>query len=261
MPKTTIQNRHGLDLVIDVTEATDSVGLAFISHGLGGTMLHEHIKVYADAFRKAGYTVVMYDATNSVGESGGDYSDATMKNYYEDFESVVEWASRQPWYLEPFVICGHSLGGYCALRFTEEHPKKVKALAPLSAAASGSLTHEANKKFYPEEYEEWKRSGVRVTESKSSPGVIKRLKWSHMEERMDHDILPDAGKITQPILLMVGEHDDSTPQEHQEMIRDAVASKDIEFHVIEGEEHTFRNSKALKEISSILQSWAERVAT
>lgn len=223
-------------------------------HGLSGNKEQSHIQAFAEAWKDAEYTVVRFDTTNTFGESDGDYADATITNYFEDLEDVIAWAATQSWYQEPFCLEGHSLGGICTILFAEKFPKKVKALAPISSVVSGKLSWD---KSDPAVLEEWKRTGWR-TELSSRPGVVKKLKWAHMEDRLNYDVLPEAKKLTMPVLLLSGELDTTTPAEHQKLLLDALPGRK-ELHVLPGAAHTFRDPQHLIAIKRILADWIARL--
>ncbi|MFH1111882.1 MAG: alpha/beta hydrolase [Patescibacteria group bacterium] len=79
-----------------------------------------------------------------------------------------------------------------------------------------------------------------------------------MEDRQKYDLLPEAGKLTMPVLLIVGTEDDSTPPEHQKLLLDALPGKK-EFHIIEGAPHTFKDPKHLDEIAKIFDKWIKSI--
>src|SRR3989338_8501416 len=143
--KITINNRKNQRIVILLEEARDSKGLAFVIHGLSGNKEEPHIATFAQVFKERNYTVVRFDTTNTFGESDGKYEDATVTTYYEDLEDVISWAGGEPWYLEPFWLAGHSLGGICTALFAEKFPEKVATLAPISTVISGKLSAETPK--------------------------------------------------------------------------------------------------------------------
>ncbi len=239
-----------------VIEGEDNArGLAFVMHGLGGWKNQPHIKVFAEAFLKNGFTVVRFDTTNTFGESEGNYEDATTTNYYEDLEDIILLANQEKWYKEPFWLAGHSLGGLCTALYAEKHPEKVAGLAPISTVVSGKLSIEAGD---IKELKEWERTGWRVTSSESVPGLIKKLKWSHMIDRLNYDLLPKASMLTMPVLLVVGEYDDRTPPAHQQLLLDALTGPK-EMHIIKGAPHTFRELKHLAEIEQLFDKWIQRV--
>ncbi len=227
-------------------------------HGLGGFKEQEHISALAEAFKEKGFTVVRFDTTNTLGESDGSYEDATVTNYYSDLEDVIDYASTQDWYKEPFALCGHSLGGICTALFAENYPEKVSALVPVSPVVSGQLSVEAQKRFEPEEFLQWKKTGWGEKESRSKPGVIKRLRWSHVEDRLKYDLIPKVCKLIMPVLLIVGENDTSTPPEHVEKLFDALPGLK-EFHIIKNAPHTFRDKEHLFEIKKIVMNWLENL--
>ena len=229
--KLAIKNRKGQKIVVLVEEAINQKSLAFVMHGLGGFKEQSHVQTFSDAFRENSYTVVRFDTTNTFGESDGKYEDATITNYYEDLEDVIAWASGQSWYQESFCLIGHSLGGICTALYAEKHPEKVKALAPISTVVSGKSSAQAAK--HQKYMEEWRRTGWREYRSETNPNRIKRLPWSHMEDRLKYDLLPEVGNLTMPALMIVGEYDDSTPPEHQKILFDKLPGKK-ELHIIRG---------------------------
>ena len=74
MEKFTIKNRKGLNMVIVVKIPENPVCLAFTMHGLGGFKEQPHIQTLADVFYNANFTSVLFDTTNTFGESEGDYT-------------------------------------------------------------------------------------------------------------------------------------------------------------------------------------------
>jgi len=253
MKKEFIKNRKGLKIAVLVEELSLQKGLVFVMHGLGGFKEQAHVQTSADAFREKGYTVVRFDTTNSVGESDGKFEDATTTNYYADLEDVIAWATTQSWYEEPFCLIGHSLGGMCVALYAEHYPQKVKALATIATVVSGALSYEAHD---PKELGEWKRTGWFVQESVSRPGLIKRLKWAEMEDRLHYDLLPQADQLTMPVLLIIGEGDGLERIGFHQRLHDALPGRK-EFHVIKGAGHDFRLPSHREAAKKVLQQWID----
>lgn len=247
-----IKNRKNQKLAVLLEKPNQAKGLVFVMHGLSGFKEQPHIEMYAKTFLNNGYTAVRFDTTNTFGESDGQYEDATTTNYYEDLEDVIAWAKLQDWYQEPFCLVGHSLGGICTALYAEKYPEKVKAVAPTSTVVSGLLSTQTDR--YKNKVEEWKRTGWREEKSNGRRGLVKRLKWSHMEDRLKYDLLPDIYKLTMPVLLIVGENDDSTPPPHQKLLYEKLPARK-ELHIIKGAPHTFREKHHLQEIEQILDRW------
>lgn len=259
MEKIFIKNRKEQKLAVVVEQGVTQKGLAFVMHGLGGFKESPQTRATVEPFLTAGYTVVSFDTTNTFGESDGNYEDATTTNYLEDLEDVIEWAKAEVWYVEPFILTGHSLGGICTALYAQHHLEKVKGLALLSTVVSGALSLHSPE--HEKQLLEWKRTGWRVTESESQPGRMKRLKWSHVADRLKYDLLPDAHKLTMSVLLVVGKKDESCPVEHQKILYATLPDGKKELRIIPGAPHTFREKAHLDELKRILTGWIESLAT
>jgi pimeloyl-ACP methyl ester carboxylesterase len=258
MERIFITNRKKQKICVTIEKSRPQKGLAFVMHGLGGFKEQPHVQTFAQAFRNSGYTVVCFDTTNALGESDGKFEDATITTSYEDLEDIIAWSKDCEWYQEPFALAGHSLGGFCTAYFAENNPDKVSGLAPISSVVSGKLSFEAHQQSDPEGLKEWKKTGWRVSASNDKPGVIKRRPWSHMEDRLKYDLLPLSSKLTMPVILIVGEKDDGTPPEHQQILYEQLPGKK-EIHVIKDAPHTFRDKGELAEIQALLQNWISRL--
>jgi len=213
-------NRYGLKIVCDIWIPENSSGLDFVMQGLGGHKEEETVQTISKTIFNNGFIVINFDSTNSFGESEGEYKNATMQMHFEDLVEVIAWAKSQFWYKELFVLSGHSLEGYVVARYAEDYPEKVKTIFPHALVVSGDLSYQAGE--ISGEIKTWKETGWWISESKSKPSLIKRLPWLHMEERLKHNLLPNAGKITMPILFIIGEHDRYCPPEHQKILYKAL---------------------------------------
>ncbi|PIN73991.1 hypothetical protein COV20_02660 [Candidatus Woesearchaeota archaeon CG10_big_fil_rev_8_21_14_0_10_45_16] len=257
MEKLFIENRKGQKIAVIIERSSDQKGLAFVMHGLSGFKEQPHIKMFADTFREEGFTVIRFDTTNTFGESEGTYEDATTTNYLEDLEDVISWSADQSWYQEPFWLCGHSLGSFCITLFAEKYPHKVKGLVPTSTVVSGKLSLEKPKFRNNDIFRRWKETGWNEEKSDSKPGVVKRLKWSHMEDRLKYDLLGKVDRLTMPVLLIVGDKDTSTPPDHQKILFEKLPGKK-EMHIIKDALHTFRDKAHLVQVKHILKKWIKR---
>lgn len=259
MENFSIQNKKGLKIVGEIYKPENPIGLSFVLHGLGGSKKQKQIQAIAQSFFNNRYTTVVFDTTNSVGESEGKYEEATMQSYYDDFVDVVEWSKRQDWYIEPFIISGTSLGGYSVLRYAEENTNKIKAVFSMAGIVSGQLSLERTLKFKPEKITQWKDTGWFEEESFSRPGLIKRLPWSHMEERLKHDLLPKILNITMPILVVVGSNDLSHIQDQEILMNALSENTKKELHFVDGAPHTFKEESHINELKNILDSWIKKL--
>ncbi|MFA4999908.1 MAG: alpha/beta fold hydrolase [Patescibacteria group bacterium] len=256
MQKLFIKNRHDKKICVLVEKPEKPIGLAFVMHGLGGFKEQPHIRAFIRSFLDNNYTVISFDTTNTFGESDGNYSDATTTNYYEDLEDVIAWSKKQNFYQEPFILCGHSLGGICTALYAENYPEEIKALAPIAPVVSGELSFAVHN---PEEMAAWEKSGWRTTIGYSS-GLEKKLKWSHMEDRLKYNLLEKAEKLTMPTIIIVGEFDESCPPAHQEILFKAIPADKKELYIVKAAPHTFRDEEHLKEIYSVMDKWIKSLS-
>ncbi|TSC77645.1 MAG: Uncharacterized protein G01um101424_268 [Parcubacteria group bacterium Gr01-1014_24] len=257
--KFSIKNRKGLEIVGNVSLPENPQGLAFTLHGLGGFKEQPHIMVLVDALLENGYAVVNFDATNSIGESEGKYEDVNMQSHYEDLVDIITWAKTQEWYKEPFILAGHSLGGYAVARYAEEHPKKVKAVFPYALVVAGELSYKAAEMEDSEKLKKWKETGWQERQSSSKPGTKLRLPWSHMEERLKHDVRPKASNLTMPVLLIVGSEDKSCTYGTQHMLYDLIPGPK-EIHIIPNAPHTFKDPEHLAQSKVLFNSWLKKLS-
>lgn len=252
-----IKNRHQLNIAVVVNETPNSKGLAFVMHGLGGFKEQPHIQLIASTFFEQGYTTILFDTTNSIGESGGKYEDATLGSSYTDLEDVISWAKNQSWYQEPFCLAGHSMGGYSVVQYAENHPYEVKGVFAWAPVVSGELSYKAHERA--DDLKEWERTGWKMRISNSKPGLELRLPWSHMVERFNHNLLPEASNLTMPITIIVGGQDTSCPPTHQQILFNAIPSTKKELFIVKDAPHTFRDEKHLEELKKILVKWINKL--
>ena len=253
-----IKNRKGLKIVGNISFPEDPKGLAFTIHGLGGFKEQPLILVLVETLLHHDNIVVNFDTTNSFGESGGKYENATMQQHFEDLVDVINWSKTQVWYREPFILAGHSLGGYAVARYAEDYSSEVKAVFPFALVVAGELSYKATEATDPEKLKEWKETGWKIEKSNSKPGVVKRLPYSHMEERLNHDLRPNARNLTMPVLFVVGENDKICTTNNQNALYDLVPGPK-EIYIVKGAPHTFKELEHLEQLQTIFESWLIKI--
>lgn len=227
-------------------------GTCIVQHGWGDHRNKPTIQSAKNAFLESGFQTFNFDTTNSIGESDGDYDKATLGLHHEDFEDVAKWAQEQDWFKGPLAVTGHSKGGYAVVRYAEDYPEKVSLVVAVAPVVSGKMSDEAHKKHYPEEYKELKEKGFIEKVGKS--GAIFRNSWSQVEERVDHDLLPNASKVTIPILLIVGSEDKfCLPQ--TKALFDALPEGNKEMKIIEGAPHSYSETKDQEACKKYIKDW------
>jgi pimeloyl-ACP methyl ester carboxylesterase len=252
----TIRNRDGRRIAVLIDKpAEESKGVAYILHGLGGFKEQGHIQAMAAAATGEGLVAVRYDARNTIGKSEGAYENASITSYLQDLEDVIQWSRDQPWFMSPFFLAGHSLGGITAGLYAEAHPRDVAGLAPISSVVSGELSMLAHVERDNEGLRQWQATGWLEQPSQSKPGVIKRLKWAEMEDRLRYSLLKDVGQLTMPVLLVVGDQDTVTPWQHQQLQYNLLPGADKRLHIIPGCDHNFFTDEQRAELRQELVAW------
>lgn len=256
MEKIFIKNRHGQKICVVINEHAESSKLVFIEHGLGGFKEQPHLQALESVFSQNGFTTVLFDTTNSIGESEGQYEKATLGGSYEDLQDVINWAKTQPWYNEPFSLAGFSMGGYSVVQFAEDFPALVNNVIAGAPVVSGELSKATDR---AEELAEWQKTGWKTRISNSKPGTELRLPWSHMEERLKHDLLPKADQLTMNVLIIVGSEDISCPVEHQKLLFEAIPAKAKKLAIVEGAPHSFREEGHINQLKQEVDNWLKNL--
>lgn len=238
-----IENRAHERLCVVVHRHDAPRGTAVILHGLGATKDQKMIVVGAETLYTAGYTTVRFDATNTFGESDGDIEHATLTKHCEDLVDVLAWLKTESWCVLPLTLVGHSMGGYAVARYAEENPHDIERVIPISPVVSGALTLEAHSAHDPAYIQAWRETGWREDVSVSTPGRVRRIPWSHMEDRLRHSLLPDAQLLTMPVSIIVGAEDTVTTVPHMQLLYEAIPHAQKQLTVLPQCGHVFRSDE------------------
>ena len=253
MRKKQIKNRYGLELFLTI-HAQHNKKLVFIVHGLGGWKEEDSLEIIRDMYIAHGFCVVMFDTSNSFGESEGDISNASVSSSLHDLEDVVAWTREQNFYTEPFMLAGHSLGGITSIIFTEKNTEKINGLFALSTIVSGKMWKKHRTK---RELLGWRLKGSVRKTSGYDASKSGELKYNIVKDMMRYDGLKDAHNILCPVLLLVGSLDETTPPiDHQKLFGALPASKEL--HIIDGMRHTPQNEEYRLIVADFLDSWLDR---
>jgi len=254
MKKFELKNRYELKIVgVLETSGNTPRGTCVIQHGWGGHKDKATVQSIKDTFLKAGFQTFNFDATHSFGESEGNFEQSTLGSFWEDFEDVTNWVRIQGWFLGPLAVSGHSKGAYAAVRYAEEYPTDVGFVVAIAPVVSGELSFEAHKENNPEEFAQWEQEGVLTRIG--SEGDIKVQHWSQMKERLNHNLLVNAEKLTMPILFITGSKDTSCPPKHIQQLFDHIPGGNKTFEIIENAPHSFNTNTQQKECERIIENW------
>lgn len=150
-------------------------------------------------FVEAGLTVLCYDK-RGVGESAGDWRDATMDDLAADAAAALRFLRTQPGMrASPAGLYGHSEGGWVVLR------------------AAATLT------LYDRLIEAGRSDGsfaeaARLVDAASKPSLftdywadVDGPLWEFLKRKQDHDPIPDALRLRCPHLAAFGGADELVP--------------------------------------------------
>ena len=107
----------------------------------------------------------------------------------------------------------------------------------------------------PSELEAWEKTGWKNIISNSKPELKLRLPWSHMEERLRHNLLTKAKQLTMSVIIIVGSDDSLCPVEHQRMLFNEIPSKIKKLAIVQGAPHSFRKDEDIKQLCLELNNW------
>ena len=256
MQKIELKNRKGQKIVglLNMPEG-DVRGTAVIQHGWGGVKEGQHILKLEEVFHDNGFVTFNFDTTNSFGESDGTYWEARLGLHAEDLEDVVKWTQQQEWVVKPLALTGHSMGGYAVTHYAELYPDEVDILAPIAPVVSGKLSWETHEENDAEEFKAFQERGYKESISQTT-GKVRKSPWAEMEERLNHDLLPLAGTLTMPTLLVVGSQDESCRPKDIKLLYEALPQNDKNAYVeIQGAPHTYRTDADIQALYDIVDSW------
>lgn len=190
-----------------LAEPTEFVaGTAILLHSASGIAETRVMNTLAEAFKIRGFCVVRFDATNSLGDADGDFSKFTTTSYRKDLDRVIEWAETQPWWQEPLVLAGHSLGGLVAGMYAHEHQAEVDELILLAPTLSGESYVQTYLHNDHEGYSAWKETGERTISHPISHDDFS-LPFSFVEDMMQYNLLPTDGNLPIPTTVVAGTED------------------------------------------------------
>lgn len=244
----TITNRHGLKVFIKLLMVPGSERNAYLAHGFSDVHDTAHMRALTRAFVRAGYNVIVWDATHSWGRSEGSSEKASFYHHHEDLEDVVEWSKSQPWYRERFVLAGHSLGGMVAGTYAAAHSRQVERLALVSPVVSGP----ALKRWIPLPVRGWWRWRGAVSARRWR---INRYSWELMRSVWAYDLLKSAHRLTMPVLIVSAGRDWLIPPRLMRRLYRAVVSNEKQLEIVPGARHGFDADWEMKRLQVVVGEW------
>lgn len=257
MKKLNLKNRKGQDIVGVLEKPEGKVkGTCVVQHGWGSYKEKPTVQAMKNGFLESGFQTFNFDTTNSFGESDGNFEKSTLGLHWEDLEDVAKWVQQQDWFIGPLALTGHSKGGYSVVRYAEEHSEEVGYLVSVAPVVSGKLSFKATEEREPGKLEKWKQDGVMESTSEKT-GITKRKHWFQMEERLQHDLLPNIDKLTMPTLLIVGSKDEHCLKQTQ-ILFDTIQGSNKEIKIIKGAPHSYYKKSEQEECTNAIKNWLSK---
>ena len=214
--------------------------IAFIQHGLASNLEHSAVQTAKKAFLDNGYLVIIFDSRYSMGKSDGEVINVRLATFKKDLETVINWAKKQNFYREPFILAGHSLGGASVLQYSAENASVIDAVIPITPVVSG-VTWENSCMFYmPDFCKDWKKKGF----YNYQPVV---LPYTVVEEAKNYDALRLAKDIKARVLLITAEDDHIIAPQDVKALYQALETKKSLGIVSEGG-HNFTTERSRQEL-------------
>lgn len=180
--------------------------LAILQHGLASNMNHVAIQTAKKAFLDNHYVVITFDSRHSLGKSDNEVEKVRLQTFYEDLQTVVNWAKTQKFYQEPFALAGHSLGGASVLMFAAQYPDKVSTLIPITPVISGDLWEKSCMKNMTDFCHEWKQNEFyQYTDLKSRKTV--NIPYAVITDSKNYNAQKIAPQIKAKTLLIGAQND------------------------------------------------------
>jgi pimeloyl-ACP methyl ester carboxylesterase len=257
LPKTedttvTIRNRSDRDLfvVTKVVAGSDPAKLAFIAHGFNDVHDSRNLRAMTGPLLRAGYRVVLWDATNSRGRSEGNPKDVLLSSYLNDCEDVIAWARQKVWFHTPYLLGGHSMGGATAGIIASRHSDEVERLLLLSPLVSGWRVSKRVSPVF--------RIIDRYNRKRRKAGTQPFwLSWEIMRDLMRdlrrYDLISVSYRLNFPTLIIVGKLDPVTTVSDQRLLCETLPKGQLE--IVKGAGHNFTKPASREAVANLVTEW------
>ena len=249
----------------------DRRGRVILMHGYGEhSSRYSHVAV---ALVRAGYDVAAIDARGH-GKSGGKEAHVAMYDEYVlDLERFIDDVEEQ-WGEEhgPIHVVGHSNGGLIALRYALRNPERVRSFAVTSPfcgfkvhvpgwkATAGRFLSKVVPAFglpseIPATALTHRPEVVSLYDRDPLNRKIATARWFTEVKAAQADLLERAGRITHPLLMLVGGSDQIADPEAAKRVYEKSGSKDRRIEVYDTLYHEILNEVEWEDVMRELLVW------
>lgn len=244
----TISNRAGLSLFVVIKKIKGSTPqkLAFLAHGYNDVHDSAHMRAITAPLLRAGYRVVLWDATHSRGRSDGQPSQVSLTSYLHDCEDVIAWAKTQDWFTTPYLLGGHSMGGATAGLVASRQPDEVERLLLLAPLVSGWRVSKRVSPLF--------RLLHRYTAQRRADQVNPSwFTWELMRDLRRYDLVSVSHKLTMPVLIIVGQLDPLTTVGDQRFLIETLDHGELQ--IVPLGSHNFSKAASREVVSEVTGKW------
>ena len=199
-------------------------GTAIVAHGRNGAADQPQMLPVIDACLERSLAVVAPDLCNSAANrSAGAAADFTMAAHLADVAAVVDFTMREaPAEADaPFLLIGHSMGAYAAVRLAADGPaKRPTGVLAISPVRSGAALLAARRAMGP---------GAIAALGTELPGAF--AEWPQ------HDLATVAADLAVPCAIIVGADDSLTTPRDAEALANLLGANTVYLDVVPGEHH------------------------
>ena len=251
-----IKNQNNEDLCVQVFAPlanTKYSKLAIICHGITGYKEQDVILQTAKTLSHSDYSVITFDCRNSRGESHNNHSCATLSSMYDDIQTIIEWAKNQDFYVEPFLLAGHSLGGSVVLNYAELHPQNVSHLILISSVFDGNKLLQNTKVNAPEFFQQLQNGGVIRARNKTDC----YLDSTYLYDFIKHDLYKNIQELKMPVLMISGDNDTASTFKNNERFYQSLNGKK-ELHILQHCSHIYDTTQNLSELNNKIEQFLSK---
>lgn len=241
---TVLINRSGKRMPATYYVADNAKGTCVVLHGIGGWRGQEVVNAIVDAVTAEGYAAVTFDTADGPMAPDADSLSMTTSACIEDLEDVIAHIRKEPWYQEPLILAGHSLGALVASEYAGRH-KDIERLVLVAPAISWKTYRLALPVggFWFMSKKVW------------MPGPHATKYWlgtPFRKDFMQFDGYQRAAEIDAPTLVLIGTKDGlvGTVGSHEKYAR---TFKNGSFKAINGAGHTFYQKE--QEVAATIRQW------
>lgn len=209
----TIVNENEHDITGEIVRPAKKGKMPCIvfSQGVLYTRKSSWVKTMAKKFLDSGWAVILYDSTQSFGESGGRAEDVTITQRTMDLERVVNYAKRRSYINnKKIIVMGHCYGAMTALAM-EGFQHILAGLILVSTPARIEETHLTRKSSHDMMKIKLKRYFHIEHE-----GGEARINYSFYEDGMKIDMDRAARNLKTPALFIHGAKDENIPLDNSD---------------------------------------------